>query len=104
MVKKRTPLKHFKSGEDFQTFIDTEQSWMYERIIEAIHDAHSSSKNCANILEAKIQESDSVIMMKSEKIDWKTTLDLAIEWYVSQENYEKCAEIVKLEKQIFINS
>ena len=95
------PAKHFKTNEEFQTFIDNEQEWMYERIVEAINEAHFSSQDYADILKAKISDTKSVISIKADRSDWKTSLDLAIKWYIDKEQYEKCAEISNLLKEIF---
>ena len=99
MVKK-IPLKHFKTNLDFQMFIDEDQEWMYERIFAAIQEAVFSSSDYADIMKAKIAETNKVINMKSHRADWKTSLNLAIKWHIDQENYERCAEITNLIKQI----
>ena len=100
MAKLKVPLKYFDTKKDFQDFIDQEKEWMYSRIFEAIKYAESNGYEEAHILEAKIEESMSVIMMNSERSDWDNSLSLAIKWYEKQEQYEKCSEIVVLLKRI----
>lgn len=100
MAKMKVPLKYFNTKEEFQEFIDKEKEWMYNRIFEAIQYAHKNSFEEAHILEAKIEENMSVIMMNSERGDWVNSLTLAIKWYEKIENYERCGEIVKMLKEI----
>lgn len=96
MAKRKIPVKRFESSSAFQDFIDTERDWMYTRIIEAITDAHKNFKDKAVIFEAKIEETMSSISMESERCEWENSLSLAIKWYVSTEEYERCSEIQKL--------
>jgi protein-arginine kinase activator protein McsA len=94
------PQKIFESNEGFQSFIDAEKAWMYNRIVEAITESFKSGKNIANILEAKIENTMSLITVNSDMNEWVESLNLAMEWYVSEENYEKCVEIRDLIKSI----
>ena len=100
MAKLKVPLKYFDTKDEFQTFIDKEKQWMYNRIFEAIKHAQSKGYDEANILEAKIAETMSVIIMNSERSDWENSLSMALKWYETQEDYEKCAEIVDILKNL----
>lgn len=94
--KKRIPVKSFETNKEFQHFIDIEKEWMYNRIVEAITEAYNLSQEYADILEAKISESMSIITMKSDRSEWITSLTLALKWYESVEKYEECIDLVKL--------
>lgn len=96
----KVPLKYFDTKIQFQDFIDKEKAWMYNRIVEAIKHAEAHSFEEAHILEAKIEDSMSVIMMNTERADWNDSLTLALRWYEKQEDYERCAEIVGIIKKI----
>jgi hypothetical protein len=51
-------------------------------------------------MEARIEETMSVITMNSEMDDWIESLTLALKWYEAQEKYEKCSDIFKMIKEI----
>lgn len=93
-------MKSFDTNKDFQEFIDKEKAWMYGRIVEAITEAHEFSYDYADIMDAKISESMSIISMRSDRDEWTTSLKLALQWYEKIEEYEKCATLVKLIKSI----
>jgi hypothetical protein len=96
MANLKVPLKYFDTKLQFQEFIDKEKEWMYNRIFEAIKYAHENGHDEASILEAKIGENMSVLMMNSERSDWENSLNLALTWYEKQENYERCSDIAKI--------
>jgi hypothetical protein len=100
MAKRKTPLKNFLTKEDFREFIDREKEWMYTRITEAIEKAFFEGSEYADIMEAKITETMSKIQMRSENHEWVTSLKLAMKWYESEENYERCGELLELIKSI----
>lgn len=101
MAKKvKVPLKNFATNEEFHKFVENEKEWMYNRIVNAIEQAYNDNKLEAVIFEAKIQESMSIIVMNSELGDWENSLKLAIKWYETLENYEKCSSISKLIENI----
>jgi hypothetical protein len=96
MAKRKIPVKHFLTNEEFQNFIESERDWMYTHIIEAIEKAFFEESEYAEIMEAKISETMSKIVMKSESYEWVTSLKLAMKWYEEEEKYERCGEILKL--------
>ena len=93
-------MKTFATKEDFQSFINNEKEWMYNRIYEAISNSFKKGWLEAKIMEARIEESMSVITMNSDLDDWVESLTLALKWYESQEKYERCSEIFKMIKDI----
>lgn len=98
--RKITPLKKFDTNQDLQEFIDQEKAWMYGRIVEAIISAHNNLEDRAVILEAKIRETMSVVTMNADKSEWTNSLSLALKWYESVEEFEKCSEVIKLLEHI----
>ena len=100
MAKRRIPVKHFLTSEEFQNFIESERDWMYTHIISSIEKAFFEGSDYAEIMQAKISETMSTITMKSERYEWVTSLKLAMKWYEDEEKYERCAEILKLIKSI----
>lgn len=103
MVKKKkenVPLKTFKNNESFQLFINDEKDWMYTRIVDSIQECFSMNEKLAVVMEAKIEDTMSVITISSDVVEWPTSLSMAIDWYSKDENYEKCAKIRDLIKSI----
>lgn len=103
MAKKnqmRAPQRVFPNQEAFTTFVENEKEWMYNRIVEAIHDAFLNGKTKAFILEAKIEDTMDVFHVDSAMEEWDYSLGLALEFNTIKENYEKCSDIVKLKKSI----
>ena len=98
--RRRIPVKSFETSKEFQEFIDIEKDWMYSKIYEGIKEAFLNNEEQADILDAKIEETMSLISMKSDKGEWIKSLNLAINWYESNELYEKCAIFLKLVKKI----
>lgn len=87
------PQKIFESNEKFQLFIQNEKDWMYSRIVEAINVAFNTNNSQAYVMEAKIEDTMSIISINSHRDEWVSSLKLAMEWYITQEMYEKCKEI-----------
>jgi hypothetical protein len=103
MAKKqqmKVPLKTFATKEEFQSFVNSEKEWMYNRIVESISYSFKKGWLEAKIMEARIEDSMSVITMNSDLDDWVESLTLALRWYESVEKYEKCSEIFKMIKEV----
>lgn len=104
MVKKRKlmimPQKTFESNLSFQMFINDEKLWMYDRIYESIEEAFRSGNKIAHVLEAKIEDTMSIVSINSDVSEWVSSLNLAIDWYIAEELYEKCAKVRDLIKEI----
>lgn len=103
MAKKtqlKVPLKTFATKEEFQAFVTNEKEWMYNRIVDAITISYKKGWLEAKIMEARIEETMSIITMNSEMDDWIESLTLALKWFETQEKYEKCADIFKMIKEI----
>lgn len=98
--KKVVPFKTFESNENFQEFIQSEKLWMYDRICDSIEEAFVAGNDIAYVMEAKIEDTMSIISINSDVDEWVSSLNLAIDWYVSEEMYEKCAQIRDLIKTI----
>ena len=100
----KVPQKFFETREEFQEFIETQKEWMYNRIVESIEDSFNRGFITAQIVEARIEESMSIIAINSEDFEWITSLKLAMKWNEEQERYETCAKIQKLIEDIKILS
>lgn len=87
------PMKTFDSNESFQMFIQNEKLWLYNRIYESIEEAFNTEVKIANVMEVKIEDTMSIMSVNSDVSEWITSLNLAIDWYITEEMYEKCAKI-----------
>ena len=92
----KIPQKYFETKDEFQSFIENEKTWMFTRIVTAIRDSLTRGENEVKLLEARISETSSVITMKSTIDEWHVSLNLGLEWFIQEENYEYCAVIKKL--------
>lgn len=101
-IKNKVPQKYFITEKEFQNFISNEKGWMYNRIVEAIEHSFSNDQITANIMEANIEESMNTMFMDSDFSEWDKSLKLALSWYESQEDYERCSVIFELIEKIKI--
>lgn len=104
MAKVKIPEKYFRTKEDFQYFLESKEiptrEWMHGRIVQSIRNAFKKGQQTADIFDARIEETMSTIRMTSEREDWTTSLDLALQWNIEVERYETCSEIKKLIEDI----
>ena len=96
----KVPQKSFETKDDFQFFVENEKEWFYSRIVEAITDSYLAKDKVAHVVKAKIEETMSIVEFTSEYIEWERSLNLAIKWYESQENYEMCTVTFNLIEKI----
>lgn len=101
MAKKvKVPQKSFETKDEFQHFVETEREWFYNRVVEAISEAHENGETVTSIIKAKIVETMSVVEFTSDISEWDRSLGLAISWFEKQENYEKCSSIFNLKEEV----
>jgi hypothetical protein len=86
----------FRDREELQDFIENEKDSMYEMIVSSIDVAYSLNADVANVVVFYVEEEDVYIDMISEREEWKKSLELALNYYVESEMYEKCVKIKKL--------
>jgi hypothetical protein len=96
----KVPQKSFDTKDDFQYFVENEREWFYNRVVEAITDAHERGETIASIVKAKIVETMSVVEFTSDIKEWERSLGLALAWFEKQENYEMCSIIFKLNEDV----
>lgn len=96
----KVPQKSFETKDDFQFFVENEKEWFYSRIVEAITDSYLAKDKVAHVIKAKIEETLSIVEFTSEYGEWERSLNLAIKWFESQENYEMCTVAFNLIEKI----
>ena len=65
---------------------------VYKSLIDGVTEAIKSNKEEIKLCEVK----NSGIFITVEKEEWKNSLDSALEYYISTEEYEECSKIKKL--------
>jgi hypothetical protein len=65
---------------------------IYKSLIEGVSEAMEENRTKVRICEIKNQN----VYVTVEKEDWKTSLDRALEFYISKEEYEECSKIKNL--------
>ena len=65
---------------------------VYKSLIDGVTEAIKTDKEEIKLCEVK----NSGIFITVEKEEWKNSLDSALEYYISTEEYEECSKIKKL--------
>lgn len=96
MKKKRIPFINYNvtKTEDYVTLTsmkDTKRK-VFDRLVEAVNDGLQSKKSSVDIF--RIYESETVLIL--EKPKWKQSLEKAIDFYSSLEDFESCVKCQKL--------
>ena len=72
--------------------LGSKKNQVYKSLIEGVSEAIKTKKNKIRLCEVK----NSNIYITVEKQDWKDSLDKALEFYESKEEYEECFKIKNL--------
>jgi hypothetical protein len=72
--------------------LSSKKHQVYKSLIEGVSEAIKTKKNKIRLCEVK----NSNIYITVEKQDWKDSLDKALEFYESKEEYEECFKIKNL--------
>lgn len=89
-------ILEFENRKALENFILAEREQMYEMIVDAITYASDTGKEVAEVCTMHVLEEDVYIDMISKSEEWKESLGLALEYYVSVEKYETCIVIKNL--------
>ena len=65
---------------------------VYKSLIDGVTEAIKNKKETIKLCEVK----NSGIFITVEKEEWKNSLDSALEYYISTEEYEECSKIKNL--------
>jgi len=87
---------NFLNREELQDYIEHEKSEMFEMIVQGIDQAYAMGSIEAPIVVFYVENEDVYIDMISYRSDWKDSLTLALNYYVTTEEYEKCSKLKKL--------
>lgn len=90
----------FDNKEKFEEYLVTNKREMYEMIWRAIDKAAAMEDNIAQIVEIFLVSEDKYIDMESERDNWIDSLELALNFFISVEEYETCSEIKALIEKI----
>ena len=77
---------------EFNEELKSKKHQVYKSLIDGVTEAIKSNKEEIKLCEVK----NSGIFITVEKEEWKNSLDSALEYYISTEEYEECSKIKKL--------
>ena len=76
----------------FNEELNAKQTQVYKSLIEGVSEAIKTDKKEVKLCEVK----NSNIYITVSKKDWKSSLDSALQYYIKEEEYEKCSKIKDL--------
>tara|TARA_B100000287_G_scaffold336996_1_gene322780 strand:+ start:734 stop:1003 length:270 start_codon:yes stop_codon:yes gene_type:complete len=85
-MTRRIPI--FEYNEELKS----KKQQVYKSLIEGVTEAIKTNKEEIKLCEVK----NSGVFITVEKPEWKNSLDSALEYYISTEEYEECSKIKKL--------
>lgn len=85
---------HLDSFEDMSDYLRSNKESFFGLIIEGIKQCIGDGIELIDIIHFFVKDTKIVIQVKKD--DWNTTLSLALEYFESVEDYEKCIEIKNL--------
>jgi hypothetical protein len=86
----------FKDRSTLEDFIKNEREQMYEMILESIEYAFVMNEEIAEVCTMHVVKENVYIDMISRREEWKESLSLALEYYVTEEKYEMCSVVKNL--------
>ena len=85
-MRRRIPI--FEYNEELKS----SKHKVYKSLIDGVTEAIKNKKETIKLCEVK----NSGIFITVEKEEWKNSLDSALEYYISTEEYEECSKIKNL--------
>ena len=90
----------FHDGDDMQDFffgLDGENNALiYETIVKSIKGGIVRNKDTVQVWEIFFTNGDDDLLIDCERKDFDENLNNALNWYIEQEESEKCQEVKKL--------
>ena len=88
----------FDEYEDVVFFLKTNRGLLFSKTLDGIKESMKNNENVAVI--ANILVKNTTLIIKLEREDWLTHLEISIKYFESIEDYETCIEIKELTKVI----
>jgi len=85
---------HLDSFEEMSDYLRNNKESFFGLIIEGVKQCIEDGVELIDIIHFFVKDTKIVIQVKKD--DWNTTLLLALEYFESVEDYEKCIEIKNL--------
>jgi len=96
MKRRKIPTLQYSVKRESDYNLITEnpvtKKYVYEMLLDAVK--HALEKNKPEIELLKIHNTNMCLCIHQK--DWKSMLNKAIDFFISQENYEKCQEYQKI--------
>jgi protein-arginine kinase activator protein McsA len=77
---------------DYNEELKSKKHQVYKSLIDGVTEAIKTDKEQVNLCEVK----DTNVLITVAKQEWKSSLDSALQYYVSKEEYEECSKIKDL--------
>jgi len=85
---------YLDSFEEMSDYLKTNKELFFGLIIEGVKQSIKDEIELIDIIHFFVKDTKIVIQVKKD--DWNTTLSMALEYFESVEDYEKCMEIKTL--------
>lgn len=105
MIEKSISTTHWKKylvpseNKRVERFLESRGNQVFWQLAQNIHKASSNSKTLKKNLVMVVHENAPYAILIEEK-DYQEVLELALQWFVKQEEYEICSKIVKFKDDI----
>ena len=89
----------FHDGDEMNHFFfgdDSNKEKIYESITKSISKGISNKMDIVPVWEITFNNGDDDLIIDCERKDWNENLGNALNWYIEQEEYEKCTYIKNL--------
>ena len=77
---------------EFNEELKSKKHQVYKSLIEGVTEAIKSDKKEIKLCEVK----NSGVFITVEKLEWRESLDSALQYYIDTEEYEECSKIKNL--------
>ena len=93
-------VKNFKTEKDFNHFLLTEKKEMHEIIVNSIEFSFYMKEEYAAVLEAVVEDKNNSFMIGVTREQWIPSLQKALDYFETSEEYEMCEIVFSLIKEI----
>jgi len=92
--------KTLKNIEEVSIFLVNERLYIHNLVVETIMDCLINGDDNRVVIEFTMTDNDSVFRVNMGSKDWKESLNLSLDYFSLNDNFEKCIQIRELLKKI----
>ena len=93
----------FKSLREMQEFFvgdDSDKTEVYQQLVSAIEHGNKTNQSIVNFAEVIGEDGEDQYVFEMNREDWPDTLESALEYFESVEEYEMCKMVTELMSEI----